>query len=120
MTVPKATLDYKQYLEINFKEAAKYSQDPTDIAESIFQFASSANEDGNNPLWAYSDKEGKRIIKGGFKDWLLSILPKSLSKPTKEALIYATHECRNIQKGEAKPKPIIANNVIEVKFGKNR
>lgn len=113
-----AKLDYSHYLEINFKEAEKYSKEPTEIAESIFGFASSINKDTNNPLWEYSDKAGIRIIKSGFKDWLLSMLPDSLSKPTREALIYATHESRNVQNKQIEPKIKKDNNVIEIDFRK--
>jgi hypothetical protein len=72
-----ARLDFKRSIRINFREALedKAISTPTQLADSVFDFAKYVNEDATDPVWELSDKFGRKLVKRGLKDAFLASLP---------------------------------------------
>lgn len=90
----KAHLDFKRSIRINFREALddKAIATPTELADSVFEFAKRVNEDTTDPVWELSDEFGVRLVKRGLKEAFLSLLPNWLSPTAKAGFHFVVHE----------------------------
>lgn len=90
----KAHLDFRRSIRINFREAIKDKAiaTPTELADSVFEFAKHVNENSTDPVWEFSDKTGVKLIKRGLKDTFIDWLPKSLKPSAKAAFQFVVHE----------------------------
>ena len=89
-----AKFDYYRSVRINFRQALddKAIATPTELAEAVFLFAKTVNDASSDPLWVVSDKFGHRVLKKGFKDAMLGMLPSWLSPSAKAAMHFVVHE----------------------------
>jgi len=90
----RAHLDFARSIRVNFREALedRAIATPTELADSVFEFAKRVNEDSTDPVWELSDQFGVRLIKGGLKDAFLSLLPDWLNKRAKAGFHFVVHE----------------------------
>lgn len=90
----KAHLDFKHSIRINFREALddKAISTPTELADSVFEFAKFVNENTADPVWELSDKFGIKLIKKGLKDAFLAWLPSWLSPTARAGFHFVVHE----------------------------
>jgi hypothetical protein len=56
------------------------------LFERIFKY--SEDQDEENPIWAFSDSEGRRLAKNAFRDALIAYLPSSIQKHFSEGFKY--------------------------------
>lgn len=90
----KAHLDFKRSIQINFREALedKAISTPTELADSVFEFAKYVNDSTTDPVWELSDKLGRKLIKRGLKDAFLAWLPSWLKRSAKAGFHFVVHE----------------------------
>jgi hypothetical protein len=91
-----ARFDYFRAIRIDMLESLedKAIVNPTQLAELVFLFAKEMNDSAADPVWVVSDKFGRRVVKRGFKDALLSLLPSWLSPAAKAGMQFVVHELR--------------------------
>jgi hypothetical protein len=87
-----AWLDFSSAIAINLEQAKKDEamRDVPELAEAIFWFAKNINESKDDPVWAYSDQRGVRVLRRSLKDMLISFLPESLRPDAKAAFHFVT------------------------------
>jgi hypothetical protein len=92
----KAHLDFKRSIRINVRQALeeKAISTPTDVANSVFDFAKYVNEDITDPIWELSDQFGRKLIKKGLKDAFLAWLPSWVRPSAKAGFHFVVHEVR--------------------------
>jgi hypothetical protein len=90
----KAHLDFTRSIRINFREALedKAIATPTELADSVFEFAKYVNEDATDPVWELSDNFGRKLIKRGLKDAFLAWLPNWLTPSARAGFHFVVHE----------------------------
>ena len=90
----KAHLDFARSIRINFREALedKAIATPTELADSVFEFAKYVKENTTDPAWELSDKFGRKLIERGLKDAFLAWLPDWLSPSAKARFHFVAHE----------------------------
>jgi hypothetical protein len=93
----KACLDFDRSIRINFREALedKAISTPTELADSVFEFAKYVNEDVTDPVWELSDRFGRKLVKRGLKDAFLAWLPSWLSPSAKAGCHFVVHDVRS-------------------------
>lgn len=90
----KAHLDFRRSIRINFREALNDNAiaTPTELADSVFEFAKHVNEQTTDPVWELSDRLGLKVIKKGLKDAFLAWLPQWLRPSAKAGFHFVVHE----------------------------
>lgn len=92
-----ARLDYSRIVWVNFREAIADGavSTPTQLAEYVFQFAKSVNErphGSKDPAWEVSDDLGRKVLKRGLKEALISVLPDWLKPSVRQAVHFAIRQ----------------------------
>jgi hypothetical protein len=92
----QAFLDFRGGMVVNIGQAVKdeAKESATQLADVLFLFAKNINENSNDPVWEFSDKMGLRVVKRSLKDYLLELLPKQLSRSTKQAIHFVTWDLK--------------------------
>ncbi|MBI1757466.1 MAG: hypothetical protein HYR64_10215 [Fimbriimonas ginsengisoli] len=93
----KAKLDFSRSIRVDLRQAmdAKGVRSATELAELVFQFAKSVNESTVDPVWELSNSLGRRVIKRGLKDLLLSWAPTWLGGAVDASIEFAVHELKH-------------------------
>ena len=88
----RADLDFTSAIAVDLEAAQKQKaiNDPSAICEDLFQFAKHLNEATADPVWDFSDRQGKRVIRGSLKELLLAALPSTLRPEAKKAFHFVT------------------------------
>ncbi len=79
-------------LELAYRDQA--FRDVSGLCEAIFEFAKNLNEASGDPCWEFSDRLGRRVVKGSLKEFLLHYLPNWLKPEARKAFHFAT---RNLE-----------------------
>ncbi len=94
----RAWLDFEGSIVVNLGQAVKDEAIPsaTQLANVLFEFAKSINENETDPVWVFSDRMGLRVLKKSLIEYLLSWLPGAVNKGTKDAIHFVTQDLRPV------------------------
>ncbi|MBL9084752.1 MAG: hypothetical protein JNK76_23305 [Planctomycetales bacterium] len=92
----KPTFDLSSAMIIDLEKAFKEKafRDVSQLSDDIFQFAKDLNEATGDPCWELSDQLGFRVVKGSLKEFLLSLIPKSLRPEARKAFHFVAQDVR--------------------------
>jgi hypothetical protein len=95
----EARLDFSGAMVIDIGDAVKNEAiaSASELADALFEFAKGINEDTEDPVWEFSDKQGFRVLRRSLREYLIQRLPKYLRQPTRQAIHFVARDL------EAKP-----------------
>lgn len=90
----EARLDFSGAMVVEIADAVKQEAivSASELADALFAFAKSINEDVSDPIWKFSDQQGLRVLRKSLKHYLLQFLPDYLKQPTKQAIHFVAHD----------------------------